>query len=165
MDEQPVLSAKRCFDETWLERAMERMECRLQETICSSLDPVSCSVNDLEAHVMAIEERVASQEEDEQEDDSPRDSGWQRNSLAEPCLAMGRELRAKPLQGGAALESNYMGARSTHFEQMDVDPPENNDRQEPIVTDNSHNTRVEDKDELANDLWRMCIEALFTNLD
>ena len=55
-DEQPALNAERHFDETWLERAMERMEHRLQATIHSSLDPVSRSVNDLEARVMAIEE-------------------------------------------------------------------------------------------------------------
>ena len=61
---------------------MERMEHRLQAMICSSLDPVSCSMNDLEAHVMAIEEQVASWEEDKQEDNSPLDSGWQRESLA-----------------------------------------------------------------------------------
>ena len=42
-------SADRHFDETWLMRAMERMECRL-------LDPVSCSVNNLEACVTAIKE-------------------------------------------------------------------------------------------------------------
>ena len=56
VEEQPTSSAERRFDETWLMRAMERMECRLQATICSSLDPVSHSVNDLEARVMAIEE-------------------------------------------------------------------------------------------------------------
>ena len=55
-DEQPASSAERRFDKTWLERAMERMERRLQATICSSLDPVSRSVNDLEARVTAIEE-------------------------------------------------------------------------------------------------------------
>ena len=51
-----MLSAERRFNETWLKRAMERMERRLQATIHSSLDPVSCSVNDLEACVMAIKE-------------------------------------------------------------------------------------------------------------
>ena len=50
-DEQPTLSAERCFNETWLKRAMERMEHRLQVMICSSLDPVSRGVNDLEVHV------------------------------------------------------------------------------------------------------------------
>ena len=55
-EEQPTSSADRRFDETWLMRAMERMEHRLQATIRSSLDPVSCSVNDLEACVTAIEE-------------------------------------------------------------------------------------------------------------
>ena len=48
---------------------------------------------------------------------------------------------------------------------MDVDPPENNDRQEPIVTNNSRNARVEDEDKSVNDLWRMRVEALFTSLD
>ena len=48
---------------------------------------------------------------------------------------------------------------------MDVDPSESNDRQEPIITDNSCNARVEGNDELVNDLWRMRIEALFTSLD
>ena len=48
---------------------------------------------------------------------------------------------------------------------MDVDPPENNNRQEPIVTDDSRNARVEDEDESVNDLWRMHVEALFTSLD
>ena len=49
-------SAKRHFDKTWLERAMERMEHRLQVTIHSSLDPVSHSMNGLEAHVTAVKE-------------------------------------------------------------------------------------------------------------
>ena len=90
-DEQPMSSAERCFDETWLKRAMERMECRLQATIRSSLEPITHNVSDLKAHVMAVEERVAPREEDKQEDDSPLDSGWQRDSLAEPYPAMGRE--------------------------------------------------------------------------
>ena len=68
---------------------------------------------------------------------------------------MGRELRANLPQGGPALAKNYTGARSPHFEQMDVDPPEDNDRQEPITTDDSHNVRVKDEDESVNDLWRM----------
>ena len=55
-----MLSAERRIDGSWLERAMERMERRLQVTICSSLDPVSCSVNDLEVRVMAIEEQFTS---------------------------------------------------------------------------------------------------------
>ena len=85
--------------------------------------------------------------------------------VAEPHPAMGRESRASPPQGGLAPANDYTGARSAHFEQMDVDPPENNDRQEPIVTDDSRNARVEDEDESANDSWRMRIEALFTSLD
>ena len=165
VDEQPASSAKRCFNETWLERAMETMEHRLQAMICSSLDPVSRSMNDLKARVMAIEESVASQEEDEQEDDSPLDSGQWRSSPAEPHPATGRELRANPPQGGPAPANDYTGARSARFEQMDVDPPENNNRQEPIVTNNSRNVRVEDEDKSANDSWRMCVEALFTSLD
>ena len=56
VDEQPVSSAKRCFDKTWLERAMERMAHRLQVTIRSSLDPVSHSMNDLKVRVTAIKE-------------------------------------------------------------------------------------------------------------
>ena len=55
-DEQPVSSAERCFDETWLIRAMERMECRIQATIRSSLDAMAHNVNDLGAHVTAIKE-------------------------------------------------------------------------------------------------------------
>ena len=55
-DEQPASSAERHFDKTWLVRAMERMECRIQATICSSLDAMAHNVNDLGAHVMAIEE-------------------------------------------------------------------------------------------------------------
>ena len=78
---------------------------------------------------------------------------------------MGRESRASPPQGGLAPANDYMGARSACFEQMDVDPPVNTDRQEPIMTDNSHNARVEDEDESANDSWRMHIEALFTSLN
>ena len=46
---------------------------------------------------------------------------------------MGRESRADPPQGGLAPTKNYMGARSAHFEQMDVDPCGDNDRQEPII--------------------------------
>ena len=96
MDEQPASSAKRHFDETWLKRAMERMECRLQVMIHSSLDPVSHSMNGLEACVMAIEERVASREEDEQEDDSPFDSGQQRSSLADPPPGNGQGVESQP---------------------------------------------------------------------
>ena len=51
VDKQPMSSAERHFDKTWLERTMERMEHRLQVTICSSMDPVSRSMNDLEACV------------------------------------------------------------------------------------------------------------------
>ena len=109
VDEQPVSSAKRHFDETWLKRAMERMECRLQVMICSSLEPISHNVGNLKACVMAVKEQVAPREEDEQDDDSPLDSKWQRDSLAEPYPAMGRELRANPPQGGPALAKKYMG--------------------------------------------------------
>ena len=55
-DEQPTLSTKSRFDETWLIRAMERMEHRIQATIRSSLDAMAHNVNGLRAHVMAIEE-------------------------------------------------------------------------------------------------------------
>ena len=55
-DEQPVSSAKRCFDETWLLRVMERIERRIQATTRSSLDVLAHNVNDLGAHVTAIEE-------------------------------------------------------------------------------------------------------------
>ena len=79
----------RCFDETWLERAMERMERRLQAMIHSSLDPVSHSMNDLKVCVMAIEEQVASQEEDEQEDNSPLGSGQCRSGRAPPSNGQG----------------------------------------------------------------------------
>ena len=123
------------------------------------------SVNDLGARVMAIEERVNSREEDEQEDENPLDSGRWKESPAEPCPATGRELRANPPQGGPAPAKRYMSARSAHFEQMDVDPPEDDDRQEPITTNDSHDARVKDEDELVNDSWRMRIEALHTSLD
>ena len=164
-DEQPMSSAERCFDKTWLVRAMEKMECRLHATIRSSLDPVAHNMNELEACVTSIEEQVVSRDEDKQKDDSPPDSGWQRELLAKPCPAVGRELRASPLQGRLATATNYTNARSTHFEQMDIDPPEDNGRQEPIMTNDSHNARVEDEDESANDLWRMGVEALFMSLD
>ena len=58
-----------------------------------------------------------------------------------------------------------MGARSARFEQMDVDPPENRDRQEPITIIDSRDMRAEDDDESVNNLWRMQVEALFTSLD
>ena len=48
---------------------------------------------------------------------------------------------------------------------MDVDPPENSDRQEPITIINSRDVRAEDEDELVNDSWRMRVEALFMSLD
>ena len=49
---------------------------------------------------------------------------------------------------------------------MDVDPPEDNNRQEPIIVENSHNLGVDSNDpELASNLWKMHIEALFTSLD
>ena len=165
MDEQPTSSAERHFNETWLERAMDRMEHRLQVMIRSSLEPITHNVGDLKVHVTAVKEWATPREEDEQEDNSPLDSGQQRNSPAKPHPAMGRESRANLPQGGLAPANDYMGVRSAHFEQMDVDPPENNDRQEPIMTDNSHNVRVEDKDKSENDLWRMCIKALFMSLD
>ena len=71
---------------------MERMERRLQVTICSSLEPITRNVGDLKVRVMAIKERVAPHEEDEQEDDSSLDSGWQRDSPAEPYPAMDRDV-------------------------------------------------------------------------
>ena len=77
--------------------------------ICSSLEPIRCNVSDLEVHVMTVEERVAPHEEDNQEDNSPLESGWQRDSPAEPYPVMGRESRANPPQGGPALAKNYMG--------------------------------------------------------
>ena len=57
---------------------------------------------------------------------------------------MGRESRANPPQGRLVPAKDYMGARSTRFKQMDVDPPENNNRQEPTIMDGSCNVRVED---------------------
>ena len=64
---------------------------------------------------------MAPHEEDEQENNSPFDSGWQRNPLAKPYPAMDRESRANPPQGRPAPTKNYMGMRSARFEQMDVD--------------------------------------------
>ena len=55
-DEQPASSAERRFDETWLKRAMERMERRIQATIRSSLDAMAHNMNNLGARVTAIEE-------------------------------------------------------------------------------------------------------------
>ena len=78
---------------------------------------------------------------------------------------MGRESRANLPQGRPAPTRNYMGARSAHFEQMDVDPPEDNDRQEPIATNDSRKARVEEEDKLVNNSWRVQVEALFTSLD
>ena len=82
-DEQPVSSAERRFNETWLLRVMEKMERRIQATTCHSLDALAHNVNDLGAHLTAIEERVDSREEDEQEDDSPLGSEWWREPPAE----------------------------------------------------------------------------------
>ena len=164
------MSAERHFDKTWLVKAMERMEHRIQATIRSSLDAMAHNMDDLRAHVTAIEEQVDSREgdsreEDKQEDNSPLDAGWWRESPTEPRLAMGRESRANPPQGGPALAKRYTSARSAHFEQMDVDPPEDDDRQEPIVTNDSCDARVEDEDESVNDSWRMRVEALCMSLD
>ena len=78
---------------------------------------------------------------------------------------MGRELRANPPQGGPAPAKRYMSARSACFEQMDIDPPEDDDRQKPIAINDSHDARVKDEDELVNDSWRMRVEALCTSLD
>ena len=78
---------------------------------------------------------------------------------------MGRKSRANPLQGGPAPEKRYMGARSTCFEQMDVDPPEDDNRQEPIATNDSRDARVEDEDESVNDSWRIRVMALCMSLD
>ena len=127
-DEQPALSAERCFDKTWLLRVMQRMERRIQATTCSSLDALKYTVNDLGARVMAIKERVDSRKEDEQEDDSPLDSERWREPPTKPCMSPGRESRANPLQGGPAPVKRYTSARSAHFEQMDVDPPEDDNR-------------------------------------
>ena len=55
-DEQPTSSAERHFDETWLLRVMEKMECRIQATTCRSLDALAHNVNDLRVHLTAIEE-------------------------------------------------------------------------------------------------------------
>ena len=122
-------------------------------------------MNDLGACLTAIEERVDSHEEGEQEDDSPLDSQRWREPPTEPHLVTGRELRANALQGGPAPAKRYTSARSAHFEQMDVDPPENSDRREPIATNDSCDARIEEEDELVNDLWRMRVEALHMSLD
>ena len=83
------------------------MERRIQATIRSSLDAMAHNVNDLGAHVTAIEEQVDSHEEDEQEDNSPLDAGRWRESPTEPRPETGRELRANPSQGGPALKKIY----------------------------------------------------------
>ena len=107
---------------------MEKMERRIQATTRHSLDALAHNVNDLGARLTAIEERVDSREEDEQEDDSPLGSERWREPPAEPRPVMGRGLRANAPQGGLAPAKHYMSARSARFEQMDVDPPENSDR-------------------------------------
>ena len=161
-----MLSAERHFDETWLKGVMERMERRLQVTIHSSLEPIMCNVGDLKVRVTAIKEQVAPHEDDKQEDNDPLESGQWRDPLAEPYPAMGRELRASLPQGGPAPTKNYMGARSACFEQMDVDPSGDNDRQEPIIPDSSHNVGVDNNDpKSVNYSWKMHIEALFTSPD
>ena len=55
-DEQPASSTERCFDETWLLRVMENMEHRIRATTRHSLDALAHNVNDLGAHLTAIEE-------------------------------------------------------------------------------------------------------------
>ena len=55
-DEQPVSSAERRFDETWLLRVMAKMERRIQATTRHSLDALAHNVNDLGACLTAIEE-------------------------------------------------------------------------------------------------------------
>ena len=127
-DEQPASSAERRFDETWLLRVMENMERRIQATTRRSLDTLAHNVNDVRARLTAIEERVDSCEEDEQEDDSPLGSERWREPPAEPCPVSGRESRANAPQGGPAPAKRYTSTRSARFEQMDVDPPENSDR-------------------------------------
>ena len=77
----------------------------------------------------------------------------------------GRESRANAPQGGPAPAKRYMSARSARFEQMDVDPPENSDRREPIAANDSRDARIEEEDESVNDSWIMRIEALHTSLD
>ena len=81
-DEQPVLSAERHFNETWLKRAMERMEHRLQATICSSLETITYSVGDLEAHVITIKEHISPPIYDEQAGNGAPESGQWRDPLA-----------------------------------------------------------------------------------
>ena len=127
-DEQPVSSTERCFDETWLLRAMEKMERRIQATTRRSLDALNHNVNDLGVRLMALKERIDSREEDEQEDDSPLGSEWWREPPAKPRPVSGRESRANTPQGGPAPAKRYTSVRSTHFNQMDVDPPEDSDR-------------------------------------
>ena len=90
-DKQPASSAERHFDETWLLRVMEKMERRIQATTHRSLDALAHNVNDLGARLTAIEERVDSREEDEQEDDSPLGSERWREPPAEPRPVTGRE--------------------------------------------------------------------------
>ena len=47
---------------------MERMECRLQATIHSSLEPTMCNVGNLKVHVAAVKEQVTPHEDNEQEE-------------------------------------------------------------------------------------------------
>ena len=101
-DEQPVSSAERRFNETWLLRVMEKMERRIQATTRHSLDTLAHNVNDLGARLTAIEERVDSCEEDEKEDNSPLGSEWWREPPAEPRPVTGRESRANTPQGGGS---------------------------------------------------------------
>ena len=95
---------------------MEKMECRIQATTCHSLDALAHNVNDLGARLTAIEERVDSHEEDEQEDDSPLGSERWREPPAEPrpvsaCQAGSRELTHRKVD---RLRPNATRAREAH---------------------------------------------------
>ena len=81
-DEQPMQSSKRHSDETWLIRAMEKMECQLHAAMWCGLGVIAHSMGELETCVTNVEGHVTSSEDNEQEDDGLLESDqWGRPHL------------------------------------------------------------------------------------
>ena len=92
-DKRPAQSPERHSDETWLLRAMERMECRLHAAMQGGLNEITCSMNMLEIHIVNVEKRTASSKLDKQEDIGPLESDLWEKPLSDTYPVRGRELR------------------------------------------------------------------------
>ena len=88
-------SPKRCSDETWIMRAMERMECQLHAAMRGGLNEITRSVNMLETCMVIVnmEECTTLSKIDKQEDVGPLESDLWERPPSDAYPTRGREPR------------------------------------------------------------------------